>query len=347
MIFTNKGDSLTSEAEAFAAIYALLEVDRNHHFIFTSSGAEAVNHAVFSAYLDITRKSGRNHFISASIDEAPAIMAMSRLSELGCVHEMAPADHQGIVSAKAIGETITPRTAMVSVSWANGLTGVVQPVEEIAALCRDRGILFHVEATHVLGKGYYSFDASGADLVTFEGLPGTGCMFIRDGVEISPFILGGDEQACMRAGGLNFRGLLELGSAAREAVRFRDHFCMEIVRLRDRFEEMVGKPLFNAQRRVPHLSAHIFPGVTSDALLFLLQKRGVHLATFGGGRFQHMMHVLSACGIKGHRVHSGLSFSFSHQTTEEEVEQVAQKTLEVVEKLRGYSQYLLATGDAA
>lgn len=327
--------------EAYSALYALVEAKRADHFIFTSSGAEGVNHTVFSAYLDITRKMGKNHFICSVLDEAPAIMAMSRLSEMGCVHEMVPANDKGIITAEAVAEMITPRTALVSISWSTALTGVIQPVAEIAQVCRERGILFHVEATHVLGKGYYTLESSGADILTFDGLPGTGGLFIREGMEMSPLILGGSEQAYMRAGNLYLPALIEAGKWAKECLRFRDHFCIEIARLRNRFEELVGEGLFSDQNRLPHISAQLFPGAASDALCYLLQRRGVQNATFGGNRLQHMMHLLQACGMDEKTVHSGLSFSFSHDTTEEEVEKVAERTLEIVEQLRGYSTQLM------
>ncbi len=328
--------------EAYSALYALVEAKKEDHFIFTSSGAEGVNHAVFAAYLDITRKAGKNHFVCGALDEAPAICSMSRLSEAGCLHEMAPANAAGIITPQAIAETLTPRTAMVSLSWANGLTGVIQPVQEIAEVCRERGVLFHVEATHVVGKGYYTLESSGADLLTFDGIPGTGAFFIREGVEISPLILGGEEQAHMRAGRLNIPLLLEFGRTAKEALRFRDHLCMEISRLRDRFEAHFSTSvLFSDQERLPHVSAHIFPGVTSDALLYKLNRRGVQNATFGGNRFQHMMHILKACGIEEPEVHSGLSFTFNRDTTEEEVDTIAERTLEIVEELASYSKELM------
>ncbi|MCC5831465.1 MAG: aminotransferase class V-fold PLP-dependent enzyme [Chlamydiales bacterium] len=326
--------------EAYSTLYNLVGAKKEDHFIFTSSGAEGVNHAVFAAYLDITRKTGKNHFVSGSLDEAPAIMAMSRLSELGCLYEMAPANQQGVITAHSVAETLTPRTAMVSLSWANGLTGVIQPVGEIAQLCRDRGILFHVDATHVLGKGYYTLESSGADLLTFDGLPGAGGLFIRDGVEISPFIVGGSEQAHMRAGTVNLPGLTALARSAKEAVRFRDHVCMEIARLRDRFEEIVGKGLFSEQERLPHISAHIFSGTTSDALLYMLNRRGIENASFGGNRFQHLMHILQACGIEGPDIQSGLSFSFSRETTEEEIEKIGERTVEITDHLRRLSHEL-------
>lgn len=326
--------------EAYASIYALLEAKKGDHFIFTSSGAEGVNHAVFAAYLDITRKMGKNHFICGSLDEAPAILSMSRLRELGCVHELAPANREGCISAQAVAETLTPRTAMVSLSWANGLTGVIQPVAEIAKVCKERGVLFHVEATHVLGQGYYTLESSGADLLSFAGGAGMGGLFIKEGVEMSPLILGGSEQGGMRAGTVNPAALIQLGSLAKEWVRFRDHVCIEVARLRDRFESQVGKPLHAEQERLPNISAQLFPGLNSEALLYMLNRRGVRCASCGGNGLQQMRHLLQATGVQAPDIYSSLSFAFSRETSEEEVDKMGERTLEIVEQLRGLSHEL-------
>lgn len=322
--------------EALSALYALVQAKKGDHFIFTSSGAEGVNHVVLAAYLDITRKMGKNHFVCGSLDEAPAILAMSRLSELGCLHEMAPANREGIITAQAVAEAITPRTALVSIAWGNALTGVVHPVAEIGKLCKERGLLFHVDATAVLGKGYYTFEESYADIFSFDGPPGTGGLFIREGIEMSPMILGGSEQGHMRAGSINLSALNEFAKWAKDLLRFRDHFCTEVARLRDRFEEIVGTPLFKEANRLPHISAQLFPGCASDALFYILSRRSVPIS-FGGNHLQHLMHLLQACGLDERESHCGLSFTFSAETCPEEIETYAERVLEAVGQLKSYS----------
>lgn len=326
--------------EAFLALYAFAGAKKEDHFIFTSSGAEGVNHAIFSAYLDITRKTGKNHFLCSSLDEAPAIMAMSRLQEAGCVFQMVPASKEGKITKQAVAEMLTPRTAMLSMSWASGLTGVLQPVLEIAELCRERGIIFHVEATHVLGKGDFSFADSGADILTFSGGPqGTGGLFFRDNSEISPFILGGDDQGGMRGGPFSFSGLIELAKWAKEERGYSDHYGMETARLKALFEELIlerspsAKLLFHQVERMPHITSFLFPGAASDALAFLLNKQGVH-ATFGGNAFQHFVHVLKACAVAEPDCHCGLSFGFSPHLSEEEVVMGAEKVSQAVLQLQ-------------
>jgi cysteine desulfurase len=330
--------------EAIEILYGVAGARPNDHFIFTSSGAEGVNHATWATYLDITRKTGKNQFLCSSLDEAPAIMAMSRLTEVGCVFQMIPVSGEGKVSAKSLVEKLNPRTAMVSLSWAHGLTGVIQPLNEIAELCCERGILLHVEASHVLGKGDFTFKESGAHIMTFNGFPqGTGGLFIRENSEISPLILGGTEQRGMRGGSFSVQGLIELASWAQREYQAKDHYGIEVARLRALFEELVtnGLPtatsLFKNQPRVPHITSFLFESAASDALCYLLSRKGVDV-TFGGNSFQHFAHVLKACGIPEPLCHCGLSFGFSSDTSEKEIVEGAQIVVESVCQLQKYGE---------
>ncbi|CAK9251057.1 unnamed protein product [Sphagnum jensenii] len=119
--------------------------------------------------------------------------------------KMAPADKNGRITAGAIAEAMTPRTALVSIAWANGLTGVINPIEEIAAICKERGVHLHIDASHVLGKVFAEWEEVPAHFLTFNGdsihaPSGTGALFIRGDVKCSPMILGGIEQGGYRAG---------------------------------------------------------------------------------------------------------------------------------------------------
>ncbi|MCH9625611.1 MAG: Cysteine desulfurase IscS [Chlamydiales bacterium] len=333
--------------EAYTHLYALVGASKEDHFVLTSSGAEGVNQAIFSAYLEITRKTGKNHFLCLQTDEAPTLIGMSRLQELGCVFQTIPVDAHGRVSQQAVAEMLSPRTAMLSLSLANGLTGVIQPVQEIATLCKERDVFFHVEVTHMLGKGELKLEEIGADVLTFDGpTPGVGGLYLRQGVELAPLIMGGNEQGQLRAGSLNVEALLGLARYAQDALRYADHYCMEVARLKALFEELIlqalptARVLFQDQERVPHITSVLFPGIVSEMLLYKLSQKGCK-ATFGGNTFQYLTHILKACGIEEPACHSGLSFSFSHKTTEGEVESQAALVIEAVQSLTKYSQHLM------
>ena len=333
--------------ESLRSIYTLLGAHEMDAFIFTSSGAEAINQVILSTYFDVTRTTGKNQFITSHIDEAPAIMSIGRLEKIGCVAKMPNANSQGIVTAAAVAENITPRTALISLSWANGLTGVINPVSDIATLCHERGIRFHLDATHVLGKLFYELDDVGAHFITFNGdqlhaPKGTGGLYIKRGISCSSFIVGGAEQAGHRAGSINVPALVGLGQAAAEALDSRDLLCTEVARLRDKLELGImtefpeAFPFFRDQERLPHCTAIAFPGINNEAMLYALNRRNVY-ASIGGGSFQQIGLVLAACGVAEALTQTAVSFSLSRETTEDEVDRAIVIIGETARRLRKVS----------
>lgn len=316
--------------ESFKMLYKFIGAKEEDLFVFTSSGAEAVNHVISSVYHETTLTTGKNQFLSSSASEAPAIMAIERLEPLGCVGKTIEVNSQGIVTPQALSEAISPRTALVSLPWANGLTGVIQPLAEIKDLCKQRGILLHLEASHVLGKLFYELDDTGADFITFNGdhlhaPKGTGGLYAKQGVRCSPFIIGGADQGGQRAGPLNVPGLVALATAAKESLDSRDYLCTEIARLRDKLENGISERLpqavilFQNQERLPNCTAIAFPGISNEALLFALNRKGV-FGCIGGGLFQQLGLVLTSYGIKDPLAHSAVSFSLSRYTQEDEID---------------------------
>lgn len=337
---------MNNAAEEIIKLLGGREKDR---FIFTSSGAEAINQVYFSVYFGVTEKTGKNHFITTSTEEAPFLMGIERLEKMGCVAKIVSPDAYGQLTEDNLTDAITSRTALVSISLANGMTGVLQPVEEIAALCRERGILLHLDVTHALGKIPYDF--SFADYITFNGEQlhapaGTGGLFVREGVPCHPLICGGMEQEGFRAGNLPTALFAALGMAAKEAFDARDYLATEVARLRNRLEAEIvanlseARPLFRDVERVGHISAIAFPAVSNEALAYLLQRRGV-CASIGGGPFQQIGLILAATGLSDMQAHSALSFSLSRYTQEAEIEEACKIIVEEAKKLRKLSRGLV------
>lgn len=341
--------------ESLKAIYALLDATPNEDFVFTSSGAEAVNHVILSTYFDVTRQTGKNQFITSHIDEAPAIMSIGRLQQqMGCVGKMVHPDSLGKINPEAIAEAITPRTALVSLSWANGLTGVINPVGEIAKICAERGISLHLDATHVLGKLFYELNAAGPTFITFNGSQfhapvGTGGLYIKSGTSCSPFIVGGLEQAGHRAGTLNVPLLVALGDAAAEALDTRDYLCTETARLRDKLEEGILQAypdaviFFRDSERLPHCTTIAFPGIINESFLFALNRRNV-FASIGGGSFQQISLLLTASGVPEALAQTAINFSLSRYTTEDEVDRALNIINDAAQRLRKTSFRLIDAG---
>lgn len=333
--------------EAYRSIYALIGAKEEDDVIMTSSGAEACNHVIASVYQDITLPTGKNHFLVSHTDEAPSLMAVGRLEQMGCMGKMLEPLQGGIVTKELVAEALTPRTALVSLSWADGLTGIIQPVQEIAALCQERGVLLHLDATHVIGKLFYDLEEIGAHFISFNGdqihaPKGTGGLYIRRGVKLSPLIVGGLEQNGKRAGTFNVPGLIALGAAAKEALEARDYVGTEVARLRNHLEQGITEAvkeavvLFHQQERLPHCTTIAFPGVASEALLYLLNRRKLY-ASIGGGSFQQIGLILVSCGVPEELALSAISFSLSRETEEEEIEKAIQIIVESVKQLRNLS----------
>jgi cysteine desulfurase len=333
--------------ECYQALYGLVGAKEEDSIIFTSSGAEAVNHVIYSVYHDVTLATGKNQFITTALEEAPLTFATGRLEQLHCTVKTVRPNKEGLITAAAVADMISPRTALLSLSWGNGLTGVIQPVTAIAELCRKRGILLHLDATHILGKLFYELAEIAPDFLTFNGdqlhaPKGTGGLYIKAGLKCSPFIVGGSEQGGLRAGTVNMPALAAFAQAAKEAVDGRDLLCTEVARLRDRLEREVEAmvpgafPLFREQERLPHCTTIAFPGVANEALLFMLNRKGI-FASIGGGVFQQLGLLLTACGIEESLAYSAVSFSLSRYTTDDDIDQAVKGIKQVVEHLRHLS----------
>lgn len=348
-----KGQELyPSLTDCYKNLYAFIGAKENAQVILTSSGAEAVNHVISSVYRDVTQSTGKNQFLTLKTDEASAIMAISHLESFGCVGKMIEVNSEGILTLQALADALSPRTALLSLSWGNGLTGVIQPVAEIAELCRERGILLHLEATHVMGKLFYELEDINPDYLTFNGdqlhgPKGTGILYIKEGIRCSPFIFGSADQGGMRGGGLNMPGLAGIATAAQEALDSRDLLCTETARLRNQLEQGVlkgcpkAKICFKKQERLPHCTTLLFPGIANEALLYLLSRRGI-CASIGGGNFQQLGLLLSFSGIEEKLAHHAISFSLSRYTTEEEIDRAISIITESVHTLESLSENILS-----
>lgn len=335
--------------ESLSAILALLEAGKDDSFVFTSSGEEAINQLMLGMFFTYIQESGRNHIILTSTDEAAHLASVKRLEELGCSYKIVRPEKDGTVSLKALEAAITPRTILMSLGAANGLTGTVNDVERIASLCLDRAIFFHLDVTHAIGRIPLNLNHPGISFITFRGEPlhapqGTGGLLLKKSVRTAPLILGGGEQGGLRGGAFSLAGLAGLGVAARALDEAKDYLSTEIARIKVLFEDEVlskipgSEVLFFDALRLPHVTTIAFPLVASEALLYHLNSSDV-FASMGGGPFMPLSHTLTECGFPKEMALSALSFSFSRYSTEEDVDKAVKALKKSVEKLRGLSRY--------
>lgn len=339
-------EPFTSIQRTLADLYAFVGAHEKDRFVFTASGAEATAQVFSSAYFEYLSENGKNHILTTAVEEAPILLSAKRLEKLGCVMKQLPLNENGQLTRATLEEALSPRTGLVSLSWANHLTGVIHPIWELAELCDEKGILFHVDASAVLGKLYFKLQDIPIDYLSFEGTllhgpKGSGGLFVNRFTQFQPLIPEGMEGA-----ELNTATFMGLGVAFEEMSESFDHLCMETARLRDTLESGIinGIPdahvLFSAAERLPHISAIVFPGVSSELLAFHLREQGVY-ASFGGGRAQKLEYPLIAAGVNPIDAKSTLSFSLSRDTTQEEVRRAIGIIVDCAQKCRTYSEKVM------
>jgi cysteine desulfurase len=331
---------LNRSLEAILEVLGAKEEDR---FYFFSSSGEAIGQLYQSHYFDHIRHTGKNHIVTTNIEEAPVLMSLKRLEELGCGGKILPVNAQGQLTKEVLDGALRPRTSLVSISWANGLTGVVHPLADLAEACHAKDVRLHVDASYVIGKTYFRFEDLNIDFLTFDGSllhapKGTAGLLVK---EKTVFF---HPMASMM--GMPVGQIAALAKALEEGRQMFDHLCLETARFRDQLEKGVqeGFPdavvLFQKAERLPNCCTIAFPGVIGDALLFLLNRKGVY-ASLGGGHCQKLSHILVACGFDETLSQCALSFSLSFETKEEEIDYAIKTIVECAHKLRELSHHLL------
>lgn len=324
---------------ALSKIYSTMGATAQDGFYLSASGSEAISQVFMSVYLDVVRESGKTHFLSTSMESAPFLWSLKRLEKLGCIGKTLSVNAQGQLTKQALEEAIRPKTCMLSLSWANPLTGVIHPLYEIAEVCKEKGIYLHVDASAMIGKYYFQFQDIKIDYLTFDGAlfhAPRGCAgtLVRFPASFSSLIVGQSSE--------NTASLVALSESLEQTMLSFDHLCTETARLRDQFESKVVKAIPGAvvwmkdAERLPNTSCISFPGVVNELLLYLLNSKGVY-ASMGGGHFQKLSHLLTHCGADPVLAQCALSFSLSYETKEEDVVRAVDIIVQCYERLRTYS----------
>ncbi len=327
--------------QATTWIYEALGIDFQDHFTLTNSGAEAIASVFFSTYIDFMRETGQNHFLIMPTEDPAMLHAIKRLEALDCVGKWLPLDECGRLRPEALEEAIKPRVALLSLSWANGLTGVIQPIDDLTRVCQKKGIKIHVDASHVIGKLFFRFADAGIDYLTLEGSrfhcpQGVGALVCQKATPL---------QSLLGSYDMNPASLTALAVNMREAQENFDLMCTETARLRDKLEEGIRQTvkdahlLFQAADRLPNVTVAAFPGIASEAMLYALNRRGVY-ASIGGGNSQKLQYILQACGTAPTLATTSISFSLSSKTQEEEIDRTIAIIEDTVHQLRTFSKDL-------
>ena len=316
--------------------------------IFTSGGSEADNQAIYSAAA-LGKRKGKTKIVSTAIEHHAVLHALDKLKRDGFDIELLPVDERGIVSVADANNAITPDTCLVSVMLANNEIGTLQPVAEIGAICKERGVLFHTDAVQAVGHIPVDVKQLGCDYLAlsahkFGGPKGTGALFVRTGAPLSPIIEGGAQERGKRAGTEDLPAVAAMAAALTEAVATMNEATQKTLALREK--------LIQGLQKIPHSSLNgdrekrlagnvsfCFEGVEGEALLLYLDDFGV-CASSGSACTSGSLdpsHVLLAIGRKHEVAHGSLRLTLNENNTEAEIDYLIKTVSEVVEKVRSMS----------
>lgn len=315
---------------------------------FTSGGSEADNQAIRSAALVGARK-GKRHIISTAFEHHAVLHTLKKLEREGFEVTLLGVGSQGLVKAEDVAAAIREDTALVTIMYANNEVGTIQPIAEIGALCREKGIPFHTDAVQAVGHLAIDVERDQIDMLSlsahkFHGPKGVGALYCRKGLPLLPFIEGGAQERNRRAGTENLAGIAGLAAALEEANANLERNAAHITALRDKLIDglsQIPHARLNGDRehRLPGNVSFCFEGIEGESLLLLLDAKGV-AASSGSACTSGSLdpsHVLLALGLPHEVAHGSLRLSLSEYNTMEEMDHILKVVPEVVSYLRDIS----------
>lgn len=308
---------------------------------FTSGGTESDNLAVFSAALN----SPKRRIVTTQIEHPAVLNAFRELERRGFETVYLSPNEDGLVNAESVAAALDENTALVSIMAANNEIGTIQPIEEIASLCRERGVLFHTDAVQAVGNVPLDMRVLKADYLSISahkigGLKGSGLLFARKGAPLSPMIHGGGQERGVRSGTENVAGIVALGAALENVTRNIPERAAKITALRDlliTLLESIPRSRLNGSR-TKRLCGNVnfsFEGVDGEALVLNLDLFGVcasSASACSAGK-QNVSHVLKALNVSEEYLSGALRLSLSEHNTREEIEKAAEIVRQCVEQL--------------
>ena len=336
--------------EAREIVAACINARKPNEVYFTGGGSESDNQALLSAARGLAPK-GKKHLITLNIEHHAILHTMRKLESEGFeVTYLAPKSN-GIVDVKDIEEAIRDDTALVSVMFANNEMGAIQPIAEIGALCKSKGVLFHTDSVQAAAHLPIDVQAMNIDMLSmsghkFHGPKGVGIFYARNGIRLVNVIEGGAQERGKRAGTVNVPAISAMAYALREGTENMEANMAHVRALRDRlieglkdipYSQLNGDPV----NRLPGNVNWSFEGVEGESLLLHLDMLGIECSSGSACTSESLdpSHVLLGMGVPVEAAHGSLRFSLDIENTEEQIDYIIEKVHEVVKYYRALSPY--------
>ncbi len=334
-------------AEARKTVAELINAEPREIY-FTSGGSEADNQAIVSAAL-VGKRKGKMHLISTKFEHHAVLHTLKRLEKEGFEVTLLDVHEDGVVRLEDVEAAIREDTALVTVMFANNEIGTVQPITEIGALCRSKGIPFHTDAVQAAGHMPIDVKAMNIDMLSMSGHKfhapkGVGVLYAKRNMPLFNIIEGGAQERGKRAGTENVAGIVALAAALKESCDNMEANTAKIIPMRDKlFAELSKIPHSkingSLEHHVPGTVNMCFEGIEGESLLLMLDSYGI-CASSGSACTSGSLdpsHVLLAIGLPHEVAHGSLRLSIGEYNTMEEIDHIIETVPKVVEYLRGMS----------
>jgi cysteine desulfurase len=345
----SKGDEAAALVDkARESVAGLISANLPKEIVFTSSGTESVNHAVKGVALANAKKG--NHIVTSNIEHNAVIRSLRRLRGLGYTVTSLDVDAAGRVNPQAVADAITDKTVLVSIMHSNNETGVIQPIEEIAQITRERKIILHTDAVDSVGVVPMDVQKLGVDLMsfgsnTFYGPTGMGGLYIRRGALVWPLLDGGVQENNKRAGTENLIGIIGMGVAADAARRDLDQRLKHLEALKAKFladlpnsidEYVVNTP---PGPSLPNLISVSIKYIEGESVMLMLDDEGIAVSTRSACATGSLRasHVLIAIGLSHADAQGTLVVTLGIDNTAEDIDRFLSALKNVVQTLRDLS----------
>jgi cysteine desulfurase len=332
--------------DARAKVAALINADPKE-VVFTSCGTESNNAAIHSA---LAVNPGKRHIVTTAVEHSANIKYGEFLQRRAYDVTYLPVESDGSLDLHVLDQSIRPDTAVVSIMWANNETGVIFPIEEIAAICRSKNVLFHTDAVQTPGKVQIDVKSTGVDFLSLSAHKlhapkGIGMLYVKKKTKFQPYVIGGHQERGRRGGTENVPYIIGFGRAAELAMSTFDDENSRVRALRDRLEQTILKTIPNTVRngarepRLPNTANIAFDFVEAEAVLMMLDQLGI-CASSGSACTTGSVdpsHVLTSMNLSPMRARGSVRFSLGIYNSAAEVDFLLDKLPGIIAKLRAIS----------
>lgn len=316
--------------------------------VFTGCGTESDNTVLFGVAERYAKKG--DHIITTNVEHHAILHSCAALEKKGIKVTYLPVDKDGLVTPEQVRDAITDKTILVSVMFANNEVGTIMPIPEIAAVCHEKGVLFHTDAVQAAGHVPVDVKAMGIDMLSisghkFHGPKGVGVLYERKGIRLPSYIIGGEQEKGRRAGTENVAGIVGLGEALELAVTNMSETSARMTRMRDRLiegiEATIPEVKLNGHRtkRLPNNVNFSIKYIEGESILLMLDMAGI-AASSGSACTSGSLdpsHVLLALGLTHEVAHGSVRMTLGDDTTDEDIDYVLETLPKVAHRLRAMS----------